>query len=97
MSCDRSIVNLTHAWQHTYLQVLNDFFHWLLVWLLRSARDGAQTTIHCCLDESVRRGRSGAYFEDCAEAAASKHANSDLDARRLYELSAELTGTAHLP
>ena len=86
---------------HLYiLQVLNDFFHWLLVWLLRSARDGAQTTIHCCLDDSVRRkkGRSGgAYFEDCAEAAASKHAASDLDARRLWELAADLTGTAHLP
>ena len=77
------------------MQVLNDFCHWLLVWLLRSARDGAQTTIHCCLDGSVRR-RSGAYFEDCAEAVASKHADSEFDARRLYELAADLTGTAHL-
>ena len=79
--------------------MLNDFFHWLLVWLLRSARDGAQTTIHCCLDDSLRQKKrsSGAYFEDCAEAAASRHAGSDLDARRLWELAADLTGTAHLP
>ena len=89
---------------HLYiLQVLNDFFHWLLVWLLRSARDGAQTTIHCCLDDSLRQTRngkarsSGAYFEDCAEAAASRHAGSDLDARRLWEVAADLTGTANLP
>lgn len=77
-------------------KVLNDFCHWLLVWLLRSARDGAQTTIHCCLEDSVRQ-RSGAYFEDCAEAKASKHADSNRDAMRLYDLAADLTDTAHLP
>lgn len=76
-------------------KVINDFSHSILVWLLRSARDGAQTTIHCCLAESARC-HSGAYFEDCAEAKASKHANSNADARRLYEVAADLTHTAHL-
>ena len=77
------------------LQVINDLCHWLLPWILRSSRHGAQTTIHCCLAESVRH-LSGAYFEQCAEAKPSKHATSDADAKMLYEVAADLTHTAHL-
>ena len=52
---------------------------------------GAQTTLHCALDESVPR-LTGRYFANCAVAEASSLARDEELARHLWEVSCRATG-----
>ena len=64
---------------------LNSFF--------KTSESGAQTTIFCAVDESVEN-ESGLYYSDCKETRPSDRAMNEDDARRLWELSEQLTGLA---
>ncbi len=56
-----------------------------------SPENGAQTLVYLASSPEVA-GRSGGYYERCAPAEPSRAAHSDTDARRLWQLSAEITG-----
>ena len=58
---------------------------------LKTAREGAQTTIYCAVSEELE-GVSGKFFADCKEVKLNKNVCSQ-DAERLWELSAQLVGT----
>ncbi|RXN04132.1 retinol dehydrogenase 13-like protein [Labeo rohita] len=54
---------------------------------------GAQTTIYCAVDESLKN-TSGLYYSDCALKEAAPQARDDAAARRLWNLSASMVGLA---
>ena len=60
--------------------------------VFKTPHQGAQTTIHCAVDESVANV-SGQYFADCKQQALVTEAARDDDAaERLWKLSAKLVG-----
>ena len=61
-----------------------------------SLADGAATSVHLTLAPELD-GVTGGYFARCAEARTSAAARDADAARRLYALSAELTGVTPLP
>jgi NAD(P)-dependent dehydrogenase (short-subunit alcohol dehydrogenase family) len=56
-----------------------------------SPDEGAKTLVYLAGSPRVT-GRSGGYYERCAPAEPSHAARSDADARRLWEMSAQITG-----
>ncbi|XP_071790227.1 retinol dehydrogenase 12-like [Asterias amurensis] len=63
-----------------------------LMWMLFiDETAGAQTTLHCALDESVAE-LSGKYFDNCAEYEPSPFAQDDELAKELWTVSCEATG-----
>lgn len=56
-----------------------------------SPEEGAKTMVYLAGSPEVA-GRSGGYYERCAPAEPSRAARSDADARRLWELSAQIAG-----
>lgn len=52
---------------------------------------GAQTTLHCCLQEGLEP-LTGHYFSCCAVQEVAAHARDPAVARKLWELSEELCG-----
>ena len=61
-----------------------------------SAEEGAQTLTYLAQSSEIA-GRSGGYYVHCALAHPGVHARSDVDALRLWELSAQLTGVDFRP
>ncbi|XP_074517668.1 dehydrogenase/reductase SDR family member 13-like [Sebastes fasciatus] len=53
--------------------------------------DGAQTTLHCCLQEGIEH-LSGRYFSCCAVQEVSTRGRDDAEARKLWEVSEKLCG-----
>ena len=53
---------------------------------------GAQTTIYCAVQEDLEQ-HSGEYFANCKLASSSRASRNEEDAKRLWELSEELTNT----
>ena len=53
---------------------------------------GAQTTIYCVVQEGLEK-HSGGYFANCKLASSSRASRNEEDAKRLWELSEELTNT----
>jgi retinol dehydrogenase-12 len=58
--------------------------------LLKTPVAGAQTSLFCCLDESLAE-KNGKYYSDCREKTPAPAARSDEDAKKLWELSEKLT------
>ncbi|MGA7540020.1 MAG: SDR family NAD(P)-dependent oxidoreductase [Steroidobacteraceae bacterium] len=59
-------------------------------WLFaRSPQEGAKTIVYLASSPEVE-GQSGGYYSDCAPAVPSAQAQSDENARRLWELSARI-------
>ncbi|HEY1892512.1 MAG TPA: SDR family NAD(P)-dependent oxidoreductase [Steroidobacteraceae bacterium] len=56
-----------------------------------SPEEGARTMVYLASSPTVA-GRSGGYYERCAPAEPTRAAQSDTDAQRLWELSAEIAG-----
>jgi NAD(P)-dependent dehydrogenase (short-subunit alcohol dehydrogenase family) len=56
-----------------------------------SPEEGAKTMVYLASSPQVS-GRSGGYYERCAPAQPSRAAQSDEDAHRLWQVSAEITG-----
>lgn len=52
---------------------------------------GAQTTLHCCLQEGIEP-LSGHYFSCCTQQEVNARARDDAAARKLWEISKELCG-----
>jgi retinol dehydrogenase 12 len=59
-----------------------------MLWIMKSARQGAQTSIYCAVDESVENV-SGRYFSDCKQKALHSQIENQADAEKLWRLSAE--------
>ncbi|XP_060080305.1 retinol dehydrogenase 12-like [Ylistrum balloti] len=60
---------------------------------LKTPVQGAQTTLHCALDEQLEHV-SGKYFSDCKEQQPSKDALNMEDAKRLWQISEEMVAGA---
>jgi hypothetical protein len=58
---------------------------------LKTAKQGAQTTIHCAVEESLK-DVSGLHFSDCKPKAVNKLAEDGELARHVWNVSEELTG-----
>ena len=58
-----------------------------------SPEEGAKTMVYLASSPQVA-GQSGGYYHRCAPAQPSRAAQSDPDARRLWDLSAGITGIA---
>ena len=52
---------------------------------------GSQTTLYCCLEESIA-GDSGRYYSDCQEKRPGAKALRQEDQTRLWEISERLVG-----
>jgi retinol dehydrogenase-12 len=61
-----------------------------LVWLtFKNAKQGAQTTIYCAVDEELKNS-SGNYYADCKQQILVPHALNDDDGLKLWKISEEL-------
>ena len=63
----------------------------ILKYVLKTPFHGAQTTLYCALDESIKND-SGKYYSDCAKKKPSKDARNEEYQNRLWELSEEAVG-----
>lgn len=61
---------------------------------LKTPRQGAQTSIYCAIDTSLN-DVSGQYFADCRQMKCAKRGYDDGVAKKLWEVSEELTGLAN--
>ncbi len=59
--------------------------------VLKTPRQGAQTTLYCCLEESIAK-ESGKYYSDCKEASTLDKANNVEDQKKLWQISERLVG-----
>jgi len=59
--------------------------------VMRTPEKGAETSVHCCTAPELANV-NGRYFANSREARPNRFATNDADARRLWELSAKLTG-----
>ncbi|XP_022096231.1 retinol dehydrogenase 11-like [Acanthaster planci] len=65
---------------------------WPIMWFLMIDEEaGAQTTLHCALDETVAK-LPGRFFANCAVAQTSELARDDEQAQRLWDISCQATG-----
>jgi len=70
---------------------IGSMFFWIAKPFIRTVESGAQTSIYCAVEESIRDD-SGKYYSDCREVRPSEKARSVEDAKRLWEVSEQLTG-----
>ena len=71
--------------------VLQTVFSILLTPIVKTAKQGAQTTIYLAVSEDVE-GVSGLYFQDCAITEPSEPAQDENMARKLWDVSQTLVG-----
>ncbi|KAI8484642.1 Endothelial cell-specific molecule 1 [Branchiostoma belcheri] len=68
---------------------------WLVMKLIhpivKTPREGAQTSLHCAVAEGLEN-YSGMYFKECTPAEPAPQAKDDAVARRLWEVSEEMVG-----
>ncbi|XP_033102140.1 retinol dehydrogenase 11-like [Anneissia japonica] len=60
-------------------------------WILKSANDGSQTSVHCAIADNISH-LSGGYFKGCKVQKISPHAADETSGRRLWEISEKMTG-----
>eukprot|EP00088_Acartia_fossae_P024555 TRINITY_DN2548_c0_g1_i7.p1 TRINITY_DN2548_c0_g1~~TRINITY_DN2548_c0_g1_i7.p1 ORF type:complete len:330 (-),score=108.70 TRINITY_DN2548_c0_g1_i7:1312-2301(-) len=60
---------------------------------IKTPESGAQTSLYCCLEQSIA-DENGKYYSDCARKEPAVQAQSDDDAKKLWEISEKLTGLA---
>jgi light-dependent protochlorophyllide reductase len=58
----------------------------------KAVEEGAQTQIHLAVSEELEEVSSGLYFSDCKQEEPSKHAQDDVAAKKLWDVSAKLVG-----
>ncbi|KAJ8290085.1 hypothetical protein GJAV_G00008540 [Gymnothorax javanicus] len=61
------------------------------VLLMKTPREGAQTSIYCAVTEGIE-DKSGCYFSDCAVKEPAPEGKDDQVAMRLWEVSSQLVG-----
>ncbi|XP_071790150.1 retinol dehydrogenase 12-like isoform X2 [Asterias amurensis] len=86
----KTSMNRSPIWGAMYY-VFSPFFCFLFRLFLIDETAGAQTTLHCALDESVAE-LSGKYFDNSAEYEPSTFAQDDELAKELWTVSCEATG-----
>jgi len=59
--------------------------------LVKTPEAGAQTSLYCCLEETIS-DENGKYYSDCRRKEPALQAQNDDDAKKLWELSERLTG-----
>ena len=59
--------------------------------LIKSPKHGTQTTLYCCLDESIEK-ESGKYYDNCASKEPKDKCLNEEDQERLWSLSQDLVG-----
>ncbi|KAL1271422.1 hypothetical protein QQF64_030438 [Cirrhinus molitorella] len=64
-----------------------------LYFVVKTPWQGAQTSIYCAVDESLKNS-SGLYYSDCALKEAAPPGRDDAAARRLWDLSASMAAAA---
>lgn len=62
------------------------------LWFLKSSNQGAQTSIFCCVDESLD-SVSGKYFSDCVERPIVKEMLDESVQKQLWDMSEEFVGS----
>ena len=70
-----------------WLRTLSPLIKFLI---LKSAQDGAQTSIHCAVADGLEK-HSGKYFKGCRVQRVFGQANDDELAKRLWDVSLKLT------
>lgn len=60
-------------------------------YFIKSPKQGAQTTIHCAIDEGAGK-ETGLYYADCKPATSSSKSNNNEYARKLWDVSLEMVG-----
>nr|XP_055058712.1 retinol dehydrogenase 11-like [Misgurnus anguillicaudatus] len=63
------------------------------MFMIKTPWEGAQTSIYCAVDESLKNS-SGLYYSDCAPKQAAPQGRDDAAARKLWDLSASMVGLA---
>ncbi|GMR40895.1 hypothetical protein PMAYCL1PPCAC_11090, partial [Pristionchus mayeri] len=63
----------------------------LIGFMLKSEKDGAQTSLYLALSKEVK-GVSGCYFMDCKTKSAAPNALDDLACKQLYDYSIKAVG-----
>eukprot|EP00118_Oscarella_pearsei_P010224 m.62058 g.62058 ORF g.62058 m.62058 type:complete len:321 (+) comp35035_c0_seq1:1427-2389(+) len=80
-----------HVYNHPVLGYVYNAIYPFLCVLWKSPSEGAQTTIHCAVDEELH-GVSGKYYTDCSETKLKPHAEDNAVAKKLWEVSERHTG-----
>ena len=77
------------AYKKLIFKVLIAFLYPLLLLIVKNAKQGAQTTLHCALlDHDQLEG--GAYYSDCVVAKMHSHGRDEAVGKRLWDKSLEL-------
>ena len=71
--------------------LLNGIFKPLVNIIGKTAKQGAQTSIHCATSDDVPN-HNGAYFDNSRVARSSAEARDEKSAERLWEISSKLVG-----
>ncbi|XP_033119985.1 retinol dehydrogenase 12-like [Anneissia japonica] len=70
------------SWKLTVIYMMSILF-------FKTPKDGAQTTIHCAVEESLAN-ETGYYYSDCKRKDAAPHAMDEETAKELWDMSAEM-------
>ena len=82
----------TRLGRHAKINPLLKYLAFPLLWIIvKRPHEGAQSAIHCATDPDVA-GVSGKYFRDCVQYELPLNAQDDGVAKKLWELSEQLTG-----
>jgi retinol dehydrogenase-12 len=71
--------------------LFNGIFKPLVKVIGKTAKQGAQTSIHCATSDDIPN-HNGAYFDNCRVAQSSVEAQDEKSAERLWEVSSKLVG-----
>lgn len=85
------VIIKTDICRHIKSKILLSAFDILSPLLMKSVVQGAQTSIYCAVEDGIEK-YSGLYFSDCAVTKSSKVSHDEGIAKKLWELSENLTG-----
>jgi retinol dehydrogenase 12 len=85
----------TEIWRNLekmpFLSILIVLFKPLIWFTFKNCKEGAQTTLHCALDDDEVLKNNGKYFTDCRVSKISTEAKNE-NAEKLWNVSLALTG-----
>lgn len=76
----------SYGWKASAFQYL---FYPIILWMFKSPKQGAQTSIYCAVDEHLENV-SGRYFSDCKEKQILPQGLDENDAKKLWDLSEKM-------
>lgn len=80
-----------YNWPSWLFGIIKIFMKPFELWFLKSSKQGAETSIYCCVDERLD-SVSGKYFSDCSERPILKEMLDENVQERLWEISEEFVG-----